>query len=68
MEDLTKSKDVVNFMEQSKDQVDWNNKIDDVKRANGGQYPSFWYVDIVTSRLVDKVLGPGSSEIRITGA
>ena len=39
--------DVVDYMEGSTSEQDWNNRCDTVKDANGGLYPPFWYSAIV---------------------
>ena len=43
--DLTKKKDLVSFMKESKSIEDWNNRCDEVKLVNGG-YPDFWFETI----------------------
>lgn len=54
----------IELMKSSTSKEDWNNKCDQVKAANGGQYPEWWYAEIVISGLCDQVLGAGSSQIR----
>ena len=49
MNDLTKQADVVRFMKQANSESDWNARCDDVKKANDGEYPAFWFSAIVLS-------------------
>jgi len=49
--DLTKKDDVIQLMQQSKSELEWNKNCDLVKKANKG-YPSFWYSEIILSGLI----------------
>lgn len=62
--DLTTQEGVVSLMRTSKDEAEWANNCDKVKEINGG-YPKFWFSSIITSGLMNKILGPGSDEIKI---
>mgnify|MGYP001232439007 CR=1 FL=1 len=50
--DLTKQSDVVSLMQSSKSEAEWNANCDKVKSANGGDYPSFWFVAINLSGVM----------------
>ena len=54
MLNLTVEKDVVELMEPSKSESEWNKNCDKVKSANG-DYPPFWYQAIVLSGLLGEV-------------
>jgi len=47
--DLTVEHDVVEYMKLSKSDADWDCRCDDVKDANSGGYPAFWYRAIMFS-------------------
>ena len=66
MHNLTTADGVAAHMSESTSEEDWNKRCDEVKDANNGEYPSFWYPTIVASGLVDKTLGAGSSDIRFS--
>ena len=53
--DLTRREDVVQYMSASENEEDWNARCDDVKRANDGYYPGFWFVAINTSGVMAKI-------------
>ena len=57
--------EVIELMSSSKNSQEWNKNCDIVKSKCGGDYPLFWYKEIVMSGLMDKTLGQGSSQIRI---
>lgn len=46
---LTTESGVVAYMKEAISEKDWNNRCDEVKKANGGDYPSFWYPAIILS-------------------
>ena len=50
---LTTIEGVAAYMAASQSESDWNNRCDEVIRANGG-YPSFWFGAIILSGLADK--------------
>ena len=54
---------VVELMQSSKSESEWNANCDKVKKACGG-YPNFWYSSIVLSGIAAKSFG-GSAEIKI---
>jgi len=58
-------KEVIELMSSSKNEAEWNENCDKVKKACNG-YPSFWYGAIVLSGLMDRTLGDGASQIKIT--
>ena len=53
--DLTTEQGVVDYMSASTSEENWNSRCDEVKAANGGDYPGFWYVTIMLSGLASKV-------------
>lgn len=56
--------EVLNLMSSSKNEQEWNTNCDKVKKEFNG-YPSWWYVEVVLSKLADKTFGEGSSDIKI---
>lgn len=64
MDDLTTEEGVVALMESSLDSSEWNENLDKVKRANGGQYPAFWYKAIILARVAERA--GLSSELKIS--
>jgi len=58
-------KQVIELMSSSKNESEWNDNCDKVKEACNG-YPDFWYNTIILSGLLDRTLGAGSSEIKIS--
>ena len=64
MHDLTTPEGVTAHMSEATSEDDWNKRCDQVQAANGGNYPDFWYETVILSGLLDKTLGPGSSDIR----
>lgn len=59
-------KNLVPFLSEATDTDDWERRSDAVKRFHDGQYPENWYTDVITSGLMDKVMGAGSSEIKFS--
>lgn len=51
---LETSQDVVKFMSAATSENDWNDRCDKVKAAFGGDYPDFWFFDIVMSGVVTR--------------
>lgn len=45
--------EVKSLMKSSKNEQEWNNNCDKVKKAFNG-YPDFWYMDIISSGLKDE--------------
>lgn len=41
--------EVVELMQTSKTEDEWNGNCDKVKKAFGGQYPDFWFSAIILS-------------------
>ena len=54
--DLTSSDGVAAFMRQTSSRKDWNERCDIVKKANGGDYPAFWYGTVIASGLYTEVM------------
>lgn len=48
--------EVVNLMQSSTSEEEWNANADKVKKASGGGYPAFWYKAIVVSGLANRTL------------
>lgn len=63
--DLTTEEGVVAYMREATSTSDWNNRCDKVKRANGGDYPKFWFKAIVLSGVMLETTGEGSNRIKI---
>lgn len=53
--DLTTEQGVVDHMSASSSESDWNNRCDEVKAANGGNYPEFWFGKVIMSGLASRV-------------
>lgn len=51
--DLTTSDDVVSYMSESTSAKEWNSRCIEVKIANDGDYPSFWFKDVILSGVAD---------------
>jgi len=51
MPELNTPETVKSYMRQATSAADWNSRCDDVKRANGNDYPSFWFQEIILSGL-----------------
>ncbi len=49
--DLTNASDTRAYMEQSKNESDWNKRCDEVKAANYGGYPVWWFDTIILSGI-----------------
>lgn len=58
--------EVIDLMESSKSAHEWNSNCDTVKKAHNNDYPGYWFEEILLSGLCDRVLGKGSSDIKIT--
>lgn len=54
---LTTTLGVTRHMQEAQTEQDWNSRCDQVKRANGGHYPSFWFNDVVLSGIAERTLG-----------
>jgi len=52
---LTTPSGVAEHMRQSKNADDWDKRLREVKHANGGDYPNFWFVTIMISGLAAEV-------------
>ena len=61
-----KKEEVISLMESSRNSHEWNCNCDTVKKMHGGDYPSYWFSEIILSGLCDRVLGTGSSKIKIS--
>lgn len=53
--DLTSENGVVDHMSAATSKSDWNNRCDEVKAANGGDYPAFWFGKVIMSGLLSRV-------------
>ncbi len=60
--DLTKSRDVQIHMLGATSEQDWNDRCDQVKAANDGRYPSFWWEDINKSGIMAMVFANWSGK------
>ena len=43
--------EVVDLMQSSKSESDWNSNCDVVKEAHGGEYPGYWYLAIIIAGI-----------------
>jgi hypothetical protein len=62
MSDLTTEEGVVAHMEAATSDNDWNARAKAVKKANGGQYPDFWYPAMIQSKRMDKITAKWGSQ------
>ncbi len=60
--DLTTAADVKMLMLGAKSERDWDERCDQVKAANGGDYPSFWFAEINMSGLMALVVSGWQSD------
>jgi hypothetical protein len=63
-----KKQEVIDLMESSMSTKEWNENCDKVKKAHLGHYPDYWYSEMIASGRCNKIMGPGSSEIKIGSA
>jgi hypothetical protein len=63
--DLTTPDGVVAHMEATTSLRDWGRRCDEVKAANGDDYPGFWYEAIMLSGIGDRVLGRYGSDAKL---
>ena len=61
---MTTPTEVVKLMESSTSEDEWNANCDQVKKANGGGYPAFWYETIVSSGVFAAALAVWSKSAR----
>lgn len=57
MTDLTTAEGCVSYMMQSTSGDDWNSRVDEVKKANGGDYPSFWLGAVIKAGIHTQAMG-----------
>ncbi len=50
-----KEQEVTDYMKAATSEADWDDRADEVKRRCDG-YPSFWYMTIVVSGLMNQVV------------
>ena len=53
--DLTTEQGIVDHMSASTSESDWNNRADEVRASNGGNYPQIWYPKVILSGLSGRV-------------
>lgn len=63
--DLATAQGVADYMSEATTQADWDNRIRDVKAANGGDYPIFWYGAVIASGLTIQTAKKWGSSGRI---
>jgi len=65
--DYTKLEDVKEVLGQTCSEGEWNLVCDKVKKENNGEYPEWWFQEIILSGFGDKVMRKwgGSTEISI---
>ena len=49
--------EVKELMRSCKTEPEWNMNCDKVKSLCGGDYPSFWYTEIIQSGIMEEVTG-----------
>ena len=45
--------------------TEWDDACSKVKKVRDGSYPFDWYEKVITSGLIDQVLGAGAGEIKL---
>lgn len=55
--DLTTAAGVTEHMKKTTSRNDWNIRCDQIKTANGGDYPEFWYETVIASGLYSRIMG-----------
>ena len=68
MYDLKVPEGVMAHMSHAKSPQDWDERVIAVKAANGGDYPEFWWSDIVVSGFANTVLGSGAMNVDIASS
>lgn len=65
--DYTKLEDVKVALEQTRSEGEWNDVCDAVKKANDGEYPGWWFREIILSGFGDGVMEKwgGSTDIHV---
>lgn len=56
---------VIALLRTSTTPTEWDANCDIIKKAHNGGYPSWWYGVVIQSGLMDQILGPGASQIKI---
>lgn len=51
--DLTTPAAIKLLMQGSRSEQEWNDNCDKVKAANNGHYPTFWFLHIIVSGLLN---------------
>jgi hypothetical protein len=54
--DLRTEQGAVDLMSSSRDITEYNMNATQVKQANGGKWPEFWYMAIEHSKMLDKLM------------
>lgn len=54
----------VELLKSCNTSAEWNVAADKIKDANGGDYPDWWFPEVVQSGLMDDVLGEGASTLK----
>lgn len=60
-QEMTKDQ-VIELLESSQSSADWSRNCDTIKKAFGGDYPDFWFQDIMQSGLMRKILARFGSD------
>ena len=55
MLDLTTESDVIKLLESSQSEQEWNKNCNEIKAANDGHYPGFWFQEVVVNGLMAHV-------------
>ncbi len=57
--------EVLSLMRSSKTSAEWDANCYKVKVAHNGEYPPYWFSEVIRSGLIKEVMGPGAGEIEI---
>jgi hypothetical protein len=58
--------EALNKLKASKNHDEWNQTVDAVKAANNGQYPDWWFPEVIQTNLANKTFGPGADGIKVS--
>lgn len=64
MENITDKE--MEMLNNCKTEDEWNNACNTVKKARRGTYPRDWFQKVILSGMINKVLGQGSDQIKIS--
>lgn len=54
------------LMKSSRNDQEWNENCDKVKKAHGGGYPDYWYSTFIVSGMINEILSdPTANQFKI---